>query len=234
MTNDDRSNDDRTGDGQVPNWGDPRQEPVADAPRYGERTEPAPAEAPRYGSTEYAEQQGRYGRPDDPQPQYGQQQYGQTQDLAQHGQQGYGDDVPAAPRNGLGIAALIFGVLAILSAWVPVLGVVGILLAILAIVLGFSGRGRAKRGRATNGGVALGGAVLGILALIIGLIIQVLVFVAGFTFLNSGGRQAVEQFQQCVQQQVTGGATPQQAQTTCRPQLVGPLQRVFGGGGQGG
>ncbi len=94
MTNDDRSNEDRTGDGQVPSWGD--------APRYGERVDPAPTstpqygeqsaqgEAPRYGSTEYTEQQGQYGRPDDAQPQYGQQQ--------QYGQQPYAA-AAAAPAS---------------------------------------------------------------------------------------------------------------------------------------
>lgn len=107
MTNDDRSNEDRTGDGQVPSWGDAPQQPAAgaapasDAPRYGERVDPAPTstpqygeqaaqgEAPRYGSTEYAEQQGQYGRPDDAQPQYGQQQ--------QYGQQPYA--AAAAPTS---------------------------------------------------------------------------------------------------------------------------------------
>jgi len=107
MTNDDRSNEDRTGDGQVPSWGDAPQQPAAgaapasDAPRYGERVDPTPAstpqygeqaaqgEAPRYGSTEYAEQQGQYGRPDDAQPQYGQQQ--------QYGQQPYA--AAAAPAS---------------------------------------------------------------------------------------------------------------------------------------
>jgi len=124
MTNDDRSNDDRTGDGQVPNWGDPRQEPVADAPRYGERTEPAPAEAPRYGSTEYAEQQGRYGRPDDPQPQYGQQQYGQQPYAAASAPtsagapawQGY--EEPARKKKTVGVVAFVLGLVAL------VLGVV--------------------------------------------------------------------------------------------------------------
>ncbi|MFJ3032973.1 tripartite tricarboxylate transporter TctB family protein [Curtobacterium pusillum] len=139
MTNDDRSNEDRTGDGQVPSWGDAPQQPAAgaapagDAPRYGERVDPAPTstpqygeqaaqgEAPRYGSTEYAEQQGQYGRPDDAQPQYGQQQ--------QYGQQPYaaaaaapasagapswqGYEEPKRKKKTVGVVALIVALVAL-------------------------------------------------------------------------------------------------------------------------
>ena len=46
----------------------------------------------------------------------------------------------------------------------------GIILGIVAVILGFVARGRVKRGEATNGGVAVAGIVLGILAIIISLI----------------------------------------------------------------
>jgi len=137
MTNDDRSNEDRTGDCQVPSWGEAPQQPAAgatpaaDEPRYGERApqygEQTPqAEAPRYGSTEYAEQQGQYGRPDDAQPQYGQQQ--------QYGQQPYaaaaaptsagapswqGYEEPKRKKKTVGVVAFILGLASL------VLGVVG-------------------------------------------------------------------------------------------------------------
>lgn len=75
MTNDDRSNEDRTGDGNAPVWGSAPQRDQHDAPRYGERVDPAPGSAPQYGE----QHQG--------QPQYGQQQYGQPQygERDQHG-----------------------------------------------------------------------------------------------------------------------------------------------------
>jgi len=132
MTNDDRSNEDRTGDGQVPSWGDAPQQPAAgaapasDAPRYGERVDPAQGEAPRYGSTEYAEQQGQYGRPDDAQPQYGQQQ--------QYGQQPYaavaapasagapswqGYEEPKRKKKTVGVVAFVLGLASL------VIGVIG-------------------------------------------------------------------------------------------------------------
>lgn len=95
MTNDDRSNQDRTGDGQAPSWGEaPQQQPAADAPRYGERSDPTPQygqSAPQYGEqqNQYGQQQDQYGQQQD---QYGQQQYSQQQ---QYNQQPYA----AAPAN---------------------------------------------------------------------------------------------------------------------------------------
>ena len=88
------------------------------------------------------------------QPGYGQQQpYG--------GQQGYGQ--PAKPaRNGLGTAALVLGILAIVTGFFYI----GLLFGIVAVVLGVIGRGRAKRGEATNGGVALAGIITGIVGIV--------------------------------------------------------------------
>lgn len=72
--------------------------------------------------------------------------------------------VPPAgpPRNGLGIAALILGILAVLT-FLTLVG--GVLLGLLAIVLGLVARGRVKRREATNGGVATAGVILGALGL---------------------------------------------------------------------
>jgi heme/copper-type cytochrome/quinol oxidase subunit 2 len=68
---------------------------------------------------------------------------------------------PTAPKNGLGIAALVVAIIAL----VTVFG--GIVLGVVAVILGFVGWGRAKRGEATNGGVAIAGIVLGFLAIIV-------------------------------------------------------------------
>ncbi|GAB7192026.1 hypothetical protein NUM3379_27350 [Kineococcus sp. NUM-3379] len=84
----------------------------------------------------------------------------------EYGQGGYGAP-PAAPRNGLGLTALILGIVGILLSW-TVVG--GILLGIAAIVLGVIGRKRARRGEATNGGVALGGIITGAIALVLGVV----------------------------------------------------------------
>ena len=74
---------------------------------------------------------------------------------------GYGG--PSGPaRNGMGVAALVLGILGLLTSWL----LVGGLLGALAVIFGFVGRGRAKRGEATNGGAALAGVILGILAVL--------------------------------------------------------------------
>lgn len=125
-------------------------------------------------------------------------------------QGGYG--APARPvRNGVGIAALIFGILAILTS-ITVVG--GVLLGIVAIVLGFIGRSRFKKREATNGGVALAGIITGAL----GLVLSIVLVVAGAAlFFGSGGSDLVNcvnsakgdqaRIQQCnnqFQQGVTG------------------------------
>jgi hypothetical protein len=73
---------------------------------------------------------------------------------------------PVQPRNGLGIASLVLAIIALLSVWSVF---VAIVLGLVAVVIGFFGRGRVKRGIANNGGVAIAGIVLGVLAIIVGL-----------------------------------------------------------------
>jgi Domain of unknown function (DUF4190) len=73
---------------------------------------------------------------------------------------------PIGPRNGLGIASLVLAIIALLGVW-SVLG--GIILGLVAVVMGFVAWGRVKRGTANNGGVAIAGIVLGTLAVIVGL-----------------------------------------------------------------
>ena len=76
--------------------------------------------------------------------------------------------VSSAPRkDGLGISALIVAILGLLFSW-SVVG--GFVLGIVAVILGFAGRGRVKSGEASNGGVALAGIVLGALAVVVSLI----------------------------------------------------------------
>ena len=98
-----------------------------------------------------------------PPPSYGAPAYG-TAHPGQH----------PSPKNGMGIAALVLGVLSLFTWFL----LIGGLLGLVAIILGFLGRGRAKRGEATNGGMALGGIITGL----IGLLLTVAV-VAGFAAL---------------------------------------------------
>jgi hypothetical protein len=78
----------------------------------------------------------------------------------------YAQPQPVAPKNGLGIAALVLAVAGLLSVATVV---APILLGAVAVVVGIVGRGRVKRGIADNGGVAIAGIVLGGLAIVVGL-----------------------------------------------------------------
>lgn len=83
----------------------------------------------------------------------------------------YVADAGRPPSNGVGIAALVLGILAFVLAF-PVFPLGG-LLGIVAIILGVVGRKKAKRGEATNGGLATAGLALGAIALLIALVIGV-------------------------------------------------------------
>lgn len=108
--------------------------------------QPRSAPPPQYS---YGAYPGSYPPP--PPPPYG--SYG-----------GYGP--PVVPKNGLGIAALVLAIIALVFVW-SVIG--GVVLGAAAVVLGFVGWGRVKRGEANNGGIAIAGIVLGILAIIVSL-----------------------------------------------------------------
>ena len=114
----------------------------------------------------------------------------------------------AAPRNGLGVAALVLGLLAVLTGFFVLGGVLGV----VAVVLGVLGRGRAKRGEATNGGVALAGIVLGL----VGIALTAAVIAIGASFLGSdSGQRLVD----CLEQ---AGADPE-AQQQCQRELEDSL-----------
>ena len=87
-------------------------------------------------------------------------------------------DTAGPLRNGMGTAALVVGVLAIVTA-ITVFG--GVLLGIIAIVLGVVGRGRANRGEASNRAVATAGIVTGV----IGALLSIALIVAGVSIMNS-------------------------------------------------
>lgn len=96
----------------------------------------------------------------------------------------YGDypPYPAVARNGLGVAALVIGILALVGSFSVAGGVIG---GLVAMVLGFAGRARARSGEASNGGVALAGIIVGALAIVAGLIF-VAVWVGLFNQIGAG------------------------------------------------
>lgn len=104
------------------------------------------------------------------QPAYGQPAYGAPQ---------FGmPPVPAGNRNGLGTASLVLGILSLVTWFLFIGGLFGI----VAVVLGFLGRGRAKRREASNGGMALAGIVTGA----VGILLTVLVIVGVAALFSTG------------------------------------------------
>jgi hypothetical protein len=77
---------------------------------------------------------------------------------------------PVGPRNGLGTAAFVLGVIAACLAWTFVLSFVVVILAVLALIFGILGARRARQGQATNRTAALSGAWTGAASLLVGVI----------------------------------------------------------------
>lgn len=106
------------------------------------------------------------------------------------------DSVPTGPDtgpkrgNGLAVAALVLGVLALVLFWTVIGGVV---LGLLALVLGIIGARRARGGRAPHGVMSVIGAVLGAL----GLVASVVIIAIGASILNS---DEFKDFDDCVRQ----------------------------------
>ena len=86
---------------------------------------------------------------------------------------GYDYGIRRRPRNGVGVAALVVGVvslvLALLVLFFPLAGLLGI----IAIVLGFVGLRRYSQGEADNQGHAVAGIATGVIALALALIVGV-------------------------------------------------------------
>ncbi|MBT1192955.1 DUF4190 domain-containing protein [Rhodococcoides kroppenstedtii] len=136
----------------------------------------------QYGSTP---QGGQYGST--PQGgQYGQSPQGGQYEAAPQYAGGYQQQPPASPKNGMGIAALILGIISVLAFWTFGFG---ILLGIVAVILGIVGRNRAKRLEATNKGVATTGLVFGILGIIAG---AVFIALSVWVFNEVGGRDLTD------------------------------------------
>lgn len=139
------------------------------------------------------------GQPPQGYPQQGgyqQQGYPQQSGYPQqgYGGPGYGGQGPYGgpqqARNGFGWVALALGLLALVTFW-SVIG--GIVFGLAAVVLGFLGRGRVKRNEATNGGAAITGIILGF----VGLALAAVVIAVGAAIWNN---PLVQDYTECLQQ----------------------------------
>jgi hypothetical protein len=155
--------------------GRPRDPAAGDPPRPAGADQPA-ADATRSdippttgstasGSTAYGSSEPRPGDQPAFGPQYAYQygqQYGGTAPPA------WPNEAPTQARNGVGVAALVLGILAVILAIIPIVHFFAMLLGIIAIILGIVGLSRVRRRIASNRAMPIIGIVLGILSLLIG------------------------------------------------------------------
>lgn len=83
--------------------------------------------------------------------------------------------LPPAPQNGMGIAALVLGI-------IGVLGCCTFIFSILAIIFGWLGMKRANDGLATNKGMAMAGMILGIVGVVFSVIYWILIVTGNGSF----------------------------------------------------
>ncbi|WP_149178946.1 DUF4190 domain-containing protein [Streptomyces sp. TRM49041] len=74
-----------------------------------------------------------------------------------------------APANGLGIAAMVLGIVSVVT--FCLYGVVSIITGALGLILGIVARKRVKRGEANNGGMATAGIITGSIGIVLGILV---------------------------------------------------------------
>lgn len=75
--------------------------------------------------------------------------------------------VPAAPRNGLGTAGFVLGLVGLLIAMIPIVGIIAWPMVILGLIFSIVGFTRARKGLATNKGLSIAGIVLSAIGLLV-------------------------------------------------------------------
>ena len=106
-----------------------------------------------------------------------------------YGGPGVGGSAPQT-GNGAATAALVMGLIAVVISWIPLIVVVGLVLAILAVVFGVRGL-RRSRETGTGSGRAVTGLVTGVLALllsIVGIVLTIDVFREVIDYVEPGPR----------------------------------------------
>lgn len=77
------------------------------------------------------------------------------------------EPAPSSPKNGLGTAGFVLGLIGLLFSFIPIIGVVAWPLVILGLIFGAIGFARSRKRTATNGGLAIAGAILSLIGLVI-------------------------------------------------------------------
>lgn len=74
---------------------------------------------------------------------------------------------PQPPRNGLGTAGFVLGLVGLIFSPIPLVGVIAWPLVIVGLILSLIGLAKARKGEATNKGLAVAGVVLSAIGLVI-------------------------------------------------------------------
>ncbi len=140
-------------------------------------------------------------------PSYGSSAYGSMPPSGQQGQLGR----PVVGGSGMATAALVLGILALLTSW-TVFG--GVILGLLAVILGFLAVRKASRGLATGRGRAIAGIVLGLLSIAI----AVALIAIGVSILNS---EEAQNLQDCLRDAGSNQSEITQCEDEFREQVGG-------------
>ena len=117
-------------------------------------------------------------------------------------------------RNGIGVAALVFGVVALVLVILLLFSPLGAFLGLLAVLFGILGLIRANRGEADNRGQAVAGLITGAIALLFGILFTISVGTWFATHVNDFRR-----FGDCMDQ-----ANSATAREQCGRQLSNDLE----------
>ncbi|MFH8615213.1 DUF4352 domain-containing protein [Streptomyces sp. NPDC017979] len=153
------------------------QPPYGNSPQYGDGNPPqqyGTGGDAQHGAAPYGDQQAAAVTS---QPHWEPGAGGTPPGAGGHGGHG-GPAGPAGPggghrvplRNGLGTAALILGIIGLITGPIPFVFWLGGTLGLLALILGLVGRGRAKRGEASNRRSATAGSIIGGVAMALGVV----------------------------------------------------------------
>src|SRR4051794_30405507 len=100
-------------------------------------------------------------------------------------QPGYQGPMPGANKpSGMAVASLVLGIVSFLFCWIPWIGFISWITAILAVIFGIVARGKVRKGEGGGGGMAMAGMVLGIVYLSIA-IIGVILLILGFSMFGN-------------------------------------------------
>ena len=70
-------------------------------------------------------------------------------------------------KSGLGIAALVLGIIAIVGSWIPILNNISFLIAIIGLILGIVGIFSIRKGKVGGKGLTIAAVVINVIAIVI-------------------------------------------------------------------